>query len=81
MLSVRIVGQLAYFKPQAIAVVGEAAAELFEPYYDHVLSLGMQLRAGSQGSSSPITISTGPWKTAANFLNMNSQLFELPIGI
>ena len=25
--------------PQAIAVVGEAAAELFEPYYDHVLSL------------------------------------------
>ncbi len=30
------------FEPQAIAVVGEAAAELFEPYYDHVLSLGMQ---------------------------------------
>lgn len=46
MLSSGIVGQLAYFKPQAIAVVGEAAAELFEPYYDHVLSLGMQLHAG-----------------------------------
>ena len=25
---------------KAIAVVGEAAAELFEPYYDHILSLG-----------------------------------------
>jgi hypothetical protein len=25
---------------KAIAVVGEAAAELFEPYYDHILLLG-----------------------------------------
>lgn len=80
MLSSGIVSQLAYFKPQAIAVVGEAAAELFEPYYDHVLSLGMQLRAGSQGSSYPITLSTDPWKTAANFLNMNSHFSKLPIG-
>lgn len=28
---------------KAIAVVGEAAAELFEPYYDHILSLGSRL--------------------------------------
>lgn len=33
----------------AIAVVGEAAAELFEPYYDHVLPVLKQLIANSTG--------------------------------